>query len=520
VEQHRLFLTLLLLVLLFFGYQELVLKRYPRQQTAPQSRTTLPPPEAPPQGDAAALPKDVAAAVDDGKVIHVDTDVLRASFTTAGARLRQLELKGYRNSVDADSGFLDLIQGGPVLPMTLQLGAEATDAPVAYVADRGDVTVSGSEHGTIVFTGATAGGLQIEKRFEFDARSFVFHVAVSVKGPDRPPSVGLLMTSMPPQKETRGQHEVALGLANGAVEQRLATDLEKKPLDLSSPAWAGFATQYFLFAATAQEGLGRATTGAAQGTPIVRLEVPAGDQPTRFAVYTGPKDRESLVEAGNGFDRALDFGWFWFVAIPLLYALRAIHGITGNYGVAIIVLTALVKVATIPLTRTTFRNMREMQKIQPQMAKLRERFKDDQVAMQKELMELYRRHRVNPLSGCLPMVLQLPIFVGLYNTLSHAIELRHAPFALWIRDLSAPEWLVISSGIGVPVMTILMGASMFLQQRLTPQQGDPAQQRVMMFMPVVFTFMFINFPAGLVLYWLVNNVLTIGQQYAMMRSAA
>jgi YidC/Oxa1 family membrane protein insertase len=133
------------------------------------------------------------------------------------------------------------------------------------------------------------------------------------------------------------------------------------------------------------------------------------------------------------------------------------------------------------------------------------------------MMELYRRHRVNPFSGCLPMLLQLPIFVGLYNALLHSIELRHAPFALWIRDLSAPDRLMIA-GVGVPVLTLLMGVSMFVQQWLTPQQGDPTQQRMMMFMPLVFTFMFINFPAGLVLYWLVNNVLTIGQQYVMMRS--
>jgi YidC/Oxa1 family membrane protein insertase len=167
--------------------------------------------------------------------------------------------------------------------------------------------------------------------------------------------------------------------------------------------------------------------------------------------------------------------------------------------------------------------MREMQKIQPQMAKLRERFKDDQTALQKEMMELYRRHRVNPFSGCLPMILQIPIFIGLYNALSHAIELRHAPL-LWISDLSAPELsapdrLMIGS-IPIPVLTVLMGGSMFLQQWMTPQQGDPTQQRMMMFMPLVFTFMFINFPAGLVLYWLVNNMLTIAQQYWMMRSPA
>jgi YidC/Oxa1 family membrane protein insertase len=154
--------------------------------------------------------------------------------------------------------------------------------------------------------------------------------------------------------------------------------------------------------------------------------------------------------------------------------------------------------------------------VQPQVTRLRERFKDDQVALQREMMDLYKRHKVNPLSGCVPMLLQIPIFVGLYNALLHAIELRHAPFMLWIDDLSAPDRLMVA-GVGIPVLTLLMGASMLLQQWMTPQQGDPTQQKMMMIMPVVFTFMFINFPAGLVLYWLVNNVLSIGQQYLMLR---
>jgi YidC/Oxa1 family membrane protein insertase len=151
------------------------------------------------------------------------------------------------------------------------------------------------------------------------------------------------------------------------------------------------------------------------------------------------------------------------------------------------------------------------------MQRLRERFKDDHVALQKEMMELYRRHHVNPLSGCLPMLLQIPVFVALYNALAHAVELRHAPFVLWIRDLSAPDWLQLGV-LPVPVLALLMGVSMLVQQWMTPQQGDPAQQRIMMLMPVVLTFTFVNFPSGLVLYWLVNNVLTIGQQYIMMRT--
>jgi YidC/Oxa1 family membrane protein insertase len=164
-------------------------------------------------------------------------------------------------------------------------------------------------------------------------------------------------------------------------------------------------------------------------------------------------------------------------------------------------------------------SMQEMQKLQPQMAKIRERYKDDAQRQQKEMMELYKRHHVNPLSGCLPMLLQLPMFVGLYNALLNSIELRHAPFVGWIRDLSAPERLAVM-GFNIPMLAIAMGASMLVQQMMTPATGDPAQRRIMMIMPVIFTFMFINFPSGLVLYWLVNNLLTIAQQYFLVNRTA
>ena len=182
----------------------------------------------------------------------------------------------------------------------------------------------------------------------------------------------------------------------------------------------------------------------------------------------------------------------------------------------------VIKVLFIPLTQQSFESMRAMQKLQPQMAKIRERFKDKPDEMNKEIMELYRRHKVNPLGGCLPMVLQIPVFIGLYQALLNAIELRHAPFICWITDLSAPDrlgsiQLPFVEHPGIPVLTLLMGVSMFVQQWMTPPAADPAQQRVMMIMPLMFTFMFINFPSGLALYWLVNNVLTIAQQYTMNR---
>jgi YidC/Oxa1 family membrane protein insertase len=166
-----------------------------------------------------------------------------------------------------------------------------------------------------------------------------------------------------------------------------------------------------------------------------------------------------------------------------------------------------------------------MQKLQPQMAHIREKYKDDSETMNREIMELYKRHKVNPLGGCLPMVLQIPVFIGLYNALLNSVEMRHAPFMWWITDLSAPDrlgelQLPFVQGAGIPILTLVMGASMFVQQWMTPAAGDPAQQRVMMIMPVMFTFMFVNFPSGLVLYWLVNNVLTIAQQVYMNRKPA
>jgi len=259
------------------------------------------------------------------------------------------------------------------------------------------------------------------------------------------------------------------------------------------------------------------------------------DAAARFAAYVGPKDVEVLTAAGHQLERAVDFGWFSFLAIPLLRLLKIFHGITRNYGIDVILLTILVKVLFMPLTNRSMKSMRDMQRLQPQMTKLREKFKDDRDRLNKEMIELYRRHSVNPLGGCLPMLLQFPVFIGLYQALSQAIELRHAKFAFWVRDLSAHEcypWPgqgTISGcnqfavlGFPIPILVLLMGGSMILQQYLSPQSGiDPAQQRMMMvLMPIMFTFMFINFPSGLVLYWLVNNMLTITQQWWSNREPA
>lgn len=515
MEQRRLLLAFAVSLLLLVAYQEFVLKRYQRPRpaaTTGQPTEQRAPQEAPP----APPPSELAAPLGDGTMVQVETNLFRIRITPVGARLAELQLKSYPRTVAPDSEPLDLVQPGPVLPLTLQLGDGVSDAGVVYQPTRTELVLQGAQQGEVVFTGDTSQGLHLEKRYVFTGDRYLFELTTTVSGGVRPSVVGLVLTPIRAEGPQAAAKEVAIALAERKLIEKPISSLQK-PIPLQGASWAGFAAQYFLGAAMPEEGTLGGVMTALDNSAVVRLDAPLREQSTGFDVYFGPRDRDVLTAADHELDRALDFGWFWFVAIPLLHALRVIHGVTGNYGVAIIVLTALVKLATAPLTQTTFRNMREMQKIQPQMAKLRERYKDDQMALQKEMMELYRRHRVNPFSGCLPMVLQLPIFVGLYNTLSHAIELRHAPFAFWINDLSAPDRLMIA-GIGIPVLTLLMGGTMFLQQWLTPQQGDPTQQRMMMFMPLVFTFMFINFPAGLVLYWLVNNVLTIAQQYLMMQS--
>jgi YidC/Oxa1 family membrane protein insertase len=222
---------------------------------------------------------------------------------------------------------------------------------------------------------------------------------------------------------------------------------------------------------------------------------------------------------------AINFGFTNVIAKPLHLTLRFLYRYVKNYGIAIIILTILIKIIFWPLTHKSYKSMKEMQKLQPLMKKMREKYKNDKAQMNRELMGLYKTYKVNPMGGCLPMVIQIPVFFALFRILGTAIELRHAPFFLWINDLSSPDRLFhfpfsipfMSPPYGIPVLTLLMGASMFIQQKLTPTPGDPAQAKMMLFLPLIFTVMFINFPSGLVLYWLTNNLISIGQQYRIKR---
>ncbi|MCI5127838.1 MAG: membrane protein insertase YidC, partial [Candidatus Electrothrix sp. AUS3] len=241
----------------------------------------------------------------------------------------------------------------------------------------------------------------------------------------------------------------------------------------------------------------------------------------RYEGFFGPKKLAYLKETGYDLAEAINFGWFDILAKPMLYLLNFFYSLFGNYGIAIILLTCLIKGAFWPITQKGMKSMKNMQKLQPKVAKLRERHKDDPAKMNQEMMALYKTYKVNPIGGCLPMLIQIPFFFALYRVLMAAIELRHAPFMLWINDLSAPDRLMIGFDIpvlhGIPVLTVLMGASMYLQQKMTPTTADPTQAKIMQFLPIIFTVMFVNFASGLVLYWFVNNLLSILQQQLINR---
>ncbi|RLA99419.1 MAG: hypothetical protein DRG37_04765 [Deltaproteobacteria bacterium] len=241
---------------------------------------------------------------------------------------------------------------------------------------------------------------------------------------------------------------------------------------------------------------------------LSEIAIPAGSkQSLDMLFYIGPKELKTLKLAGYDLNKALDFGFFDFFAKPMLISLNWINSYIHSYGWSIIILTVTIKLLLYPLSLKSFKSMKELQKIQPLMKEIQAKYKDDKSRLNQELMKLYSEHKVNPMGGCLPMLLQIPILFALYRIFLSAIELRHTPFHIvgtWLPDLSAKDPYYITP--------ILMGLSWFIQQKMTPMGGDPAQQKMMLFMPVIFTIFFLNFPSGLVIYWLVSNVLSIAQQ--------
>lgn len=454
----------------------------------------------------------------------IESSVAQIAINHLGARISSFQLRNFRVRVGSDE-LLDLVshQAGEPLPLATYFSS-FNDNRVLYTLERSngllaaaDATNRFSIQGTeseLVFVGTFPNGAQIRKTFIFDPSSYLFKVKVQLTPtPDVGLPVWLEWGSFVPEavaNERYNLHQFKLLNPQNKVTSILPADLKKGLADHGNNQWVSFSDTYFM-SAVIPVGSGASTkVGKEKETYLAR--VASDSDKAEFAVFLGPKLHNDLQKLGLQLERNVDLGWFSFLAHPLLGLLRFFYSLLGNWGLAIITLTLVIKLALLPLTQASFKSMKAMQDIQPEIKELRERIKDP-TELNQETLALYKKRGVNPVGGCLPMMLQVPVFLGLYNALLNAMELRHAPFALWINDLASPERLELF-GIGVPVMILIMGVTMFVQQWTTPTTADPAQKKAMMLMPFMFTGMFIifPFPSGLVLYWLVNNLISIVQQ--------
>ncbi len=506
---------------------------------APQ---TPPAPEQAPQATEQARPAPQAAvpAMDApgtftpgaGRTVTVATPLYTARLNTGGGVLQSFLLNRYQTGIEPGAENIDLIsrQALDKAPLGLIWNGAPTWSRGSWSFEGSDLNLTDNQSGQLSFTCEIA-GVRLVRTLTFRAESYFIEEAVRIQNPSTAQIAGRLAFTLSSgalsaEGDRYNPTRVAYLSDQGLESENDVDDLAKTGLTYTGQVnWGGLASNYFLLAiAPASEP----TTFKALFTDgLYRIAVeksdiildPGSEVSVSTGYFMGPMVREQLAAAPADLSQAIDYGWFDFIARPLMLVLDWLHSFTHNWGVAIILLTVLIKIVFWPLSQKSYKSMNQMKKLQPMMAKIREKHADDRVKMNQEMMQLYRTYKVNPMGGCLPMLLQLPVFLGLYNALMGAIELRHASFIeylpftnqLWLADLSAKDPYYITP--------LVMGATMFLQQRLTPAAGDPTQQKIMMFMPIIFTFMFLNFPAGLVLYWLVNNILSIAQQWWLMRKA-
>ena len=469
------------------------------------------------------------------RAIEVDTDLYQALFTAKGARLLSFQLKRYRETVHKDSPLYDVVVQGERLPLGLIVSRGdkiLADSDLDYTTDAPAKVEVGpdGETASLTFTADTKEGLRLTKRFTFRNGTYVYEVEGEVGGAAGDVKAMGFTMSQPlieraPEQGYRDYPALEADV-DGKVLNEYQKQLQKGVAPVAGEiAFAGFGDRYFL-SAFIPKAPTKGEVRMAYGEDEARAEMLfAGALKASTAVYMGPKQLNLLEAASPNLSKAINFGWFGVLAVVFLRALQVFHTVVPNYGWDIIVLTIAVRVATLPASIKAQRSALRMQRLAPQVEKIRAKFKDDSTQLNREMMELYKRNHVNPLGGCLPTAIQFPILYGLYEALLNSIELRHAPFIFWIKDLSAPDclpiaWLPKMPGIdchGLPVVVLLMGASTFLQQWMMPKAGDPNQQKMMMWMPIMFTVLFIALPAGLSLYYFASNVLGIIQQFFLNR---
>ena len=484
---------------------------------APTANAAVSGAETAPPGASAALPPPTSA--DAETTTTLSNGVFRATFSNRGAALTSFVLTGH---FDEQKRPLELVRSlPPTLPRPLSLDFRGDAATTKKVA--GVLFVVERESDSVLRFRYADAAISIVKEIRI-AKGYLFDVRVSVNGPAYGVVLGPGLRN--PTEAERGSRYVmpasaVVAAPDGLKLVRADKVTEKNVWPVAPKSFAGVEDNYFLEVlvpkspATARV-LALPQPGAPDGKPAFEIATDVGGPATLDAsAYFGPKDVSILESYGLGLERTVDFGWYGILARPLLWLLKKTYAFVGNWGLAILVVTFLIRLLLFPLTAKSYVSMKKMQKLAPKMNAIRDKYKkaktdaQQRQKMNTELMALYQAEGYNPMSGCLPILLQLPILVAFYNVLSRSIELRHAPFFLWIHDLSAID--------STYVLVILMIVSMYAQQAMTPSTMDPAQKKIFMFMPVLWGFFLKDMPSGLVLYWLFSNLLTIVQQLVMNR---
>jgi len=458
--------------------------------------------------------------------VKVDTDLFTAVFSTQDAALKKLTLKKYKDKTGAEGKAIVLLNETNQNAFTLVTDYSGLSAstPASFMPSVQTLSVAGADSKSVDFTAVMPNGVTAVKRFSFSGENYAIKFENIIRNKSAATIEGSFNTILRDRsekpKEDSGRFEVfgpAVLTDSGVAFDSIADLTKAEKTYATAVKWTGFADKYFMGALLAKDN-SISTVSLKNSAGFIEQKVfspkislnPGTEAVVTYNLYYGPKDIDIMKAQGERLEAAIDLGWFAIIAKPLLHSLKLFYGYLHNYGLAIIVITVILKIFFFPLTHKSYKSMKEMQKLQPKMQELKEKFKDDRDGLNRSVMELYKTHKVNPLGGCLPMIVQIPVFFGLYKALMFSIELRHAPFYFWLQDLSAKDPYYVTP--------IIMGATMFIQQKMTPTNMDPMQAKMMLALPIVFTAMFLNFPAGLVLYWLVNNILTIAQQMYINRS--
>ena len=484
-----------------------------------------------------------APAANTRQRVEVITDLLRAELDTYGGDLRVLDLITYPEKLGApDVPFRLLTDSGPDLYWVQNglLGSQS-DLPnhhSEYTATNKRYVLAEGKDRIEVPLHIEKDGVHYRKVYTFYRDSYYVDVRYEVQNNTNQEWRGYLYAQFVSTETSDDENTSFLGLGRlpsftgGAIytpDEKYKKigfdDMREQPLvQKTTSGWVAMLQHYFVGALLAEKesqyefyslvnGTGATTRYSMGYKHLAPLSVAAGRRGEMTArMFVGPKENKRLVEADRQLELAVDFGWLTPVSAPLFWLLTQIQRVVVNWGLSIVLLTALVKLVFFPLSAASYKSMAKMKKLGPRMKTLKERYGDDKQKFQQAMMEMYKKDKINPLGGCLPIVVQIPVFIALYWVLLESVELRQAPLALWIHDLSAPDPYY--------VLPILMGASMFVQQLLNPAPVDPMQANIMRILPIVFTLFFLWFPAGLVLYWLVNNLLSIAQQWFVMRKFA